>query len=103
MFLSLYFKFKISHSAPAQFGKINYANDDVGCENLEDEIMRLCAEIENINGNNIGAGNAITNDDNADEMVDLNFNEEKLLRNIMDRVSLPTSTSFQFKFCLCQC
>lgn len=68
----------------------NFANtDDVGYgdDNLEEEIKRLCAEIENSNGNNMETGNVITKwNDNADTMDDLTFNEGELLRSIMDRV-----------------
>lgn len=62
--------------------------DDDG-ENLEAEMLKLLSEIENSNSNAApNEGKEDDSDDDADSMVDLTFNEEKLLKNIMDRVSV---------------
>lgn len=53
-------------------------------------MLKLLEEIENSDSNAAKDDNEDENDcdDDADAMVDLTFNEEKLLRNIMDRVSV---------------
>lgn len=59
--------------------------DDGG--NLEAEMLKLLEEIKN-SDSNAAEEEEKDCDDDADTMVDLTFNEEKLLRNIMDRVSV---------------
>lgn len=60
--------------------------------NLE-EIMQLIAEIESSNTNTTTKAPIMTtNDDeeqehNSDALAELTFNEEKILRNIMNKVS----------------
>jgi hypothetical protein len=54
-------------------------------------MLKLLEEIENSDSNAAKDDNDEDEndcDDDADAMVDLTFNEEKLLKNIMDRVSV---------------
>lgn len=79
----------VESKSPSQikFQVQNRIDDDSGSCNssisepekcLHNEMMKLCYEIESVNGMN--------SDDNDDSSVDLNFQEEKHLRNVMDKV-----------------
>lgn len=48
-------------------------------QSLQSDILKLCYEIENANGTKANA-----DDDNSS--IDLSYHEDKLLRNIMDKV-----------------
>lgn len=81
----------VVESKPSQIKvrELRRVDDDASCnssgscdeKSLHNEMMKLCYEIESANG-----GKASDNDDSS---VDLSFQEERHLRNIMDKVESP--------------